>query len=161
MEYEDDGQAEASLAIDDQLCFALYAASRAVTAVYRPLLDELGLTYPQYLVLLVLWERRTCAVKDISAALSLDYGTITPLLKRLESAGLVTRRRRTDDERGVDVALTDAGAALRDRATAIPVEIGRAFGIDAAAQRSLREQLRSLTRSLAEHGRAPAAPRPA
>ena len=88
-----------SLLLDDQLCFALYAAQRAVTAAYRPLLDELGLTYPQYLVLLVLWERGETTVKDLASALRLDYGTMSPLLKRLEAAGLVRRERSSRAER--------------------------------------------------------------
>jgi DNA-binding transcriptional ArsR family regulator len=88
-----DRTGEGSLSLDEQLCFALYAAQRAVTAAYRPLLDDLGLTYPQYLVLLVLWERGETTVKELAAALRLDYGTVSPLLKRLEAAGLVHRER--------------------------------------------------------------------
>src|ERR671925_402329 len=99
-------QSEFSLLLDDQLCFALYAASRAVTNSYRPLLDELGLTYPQYLVMLVLWEHDAVPIKDVGAALELDYGTLTPLSKRLEASGLVQRQRRPDDERTVQVTLT-------------------------------------------------------
>src|SRR3954465_14583834 len=102
-----------SLLLEDQICFALYAASRSVTAVYRPLLDRLGLTYPQYLVMLALWERGASAIKEISAAPHLAYGTLTPLLKRLEALGYVRRRRRADDERAVSITLTDEGAALR------------------------------------------------
>jgi MarR family transcriptional regulator, organic hydroperoxide resistance regulator len=90
---EDQTSAAASPLLDDQLCFALYAAQRAVTAAYRPVLEELGLTYPQYLVLLVLWERGETTVKELAAALRLDYGTMSPLLKRLESAGVVRRER--------------------------------------------------------------------
>src|ERR1700716_965582 len=100
---------EFSLLLDDQLCFALYAASRAVTNRYRPLLDELDLTYPQYLVMLVLWQHGAVSVKDVGAALHLDYGTLTPLIKRLEAAGLVRRERRADDERSVAVSLTEQG----------------------------------------------------
>ncbi|GAA4684775.1 MarR family transcriptional regulator [Pseudonocardia yuanmonensis] len=140
--------------LEDQLCFALYAASRAVTAVYRPLLDELGLTYPQYLVMLVLWERGSLSVKEVSTALHLDYGTVTPLLKRLEALGLVSRRRRTDDERGVEVALTDRGRKLRERAGGVPVELGRAFGLDPADRGALRDTLVVLTRSLTDHAQA-------
>ncbi|MET9828522.1 MarR family transcriptional regulator [Streptomyces sp. NPDC006385] len=106
--------------LDEQLCFALYAAHRAVTAVYRPLLDELGLTYPQYLVLLVLWERGESTVKELAAALRLDYGTVSPLLKRLESTGLVRRERSARDERSVLVALTERGQELRGRAACVP-----------------------------------------
>ena len=99
-------------ALDQQVCFALYRASRATTAVYRPLLDRLGVTYPQYLVLLALWERDARGVQDLCDALDLDTGTLSPLLKRLESAGLVERTRQRDDERRVVVRLTDAGNAL-------------------------------------------------
>jgi DNA-binding MarR family transcriptional regulator len=115
--------------LDDLLCFALYAASRAVTTRYRPLLEELGLTYPQYLVMVVLWERDSVPIKDIGAALELDYGTLTPLIKRLESAGLVHRERLPEDERTVQVSLTDAGRALRQRAAHVPGIIGDAMGL--------------------------------
>lgn len=108
--------AEGSLQLQDQLCFALYAASRAVTARYRPLLDELGLTYPQYLVMLVLWERADVSVRELGGALQLESSTLSPLLKRLEANGLVRRERRADDERSVSVRLTEAGTGLRERA---------------------------------------------
>jgi len=137
-----------SLLLDDQLCFAIYAASRAVTATYRPLLEELGLTYPQYLVMLLLWDRGRCSVKEVGAALELDYGTVTPLLKRLAALGLVERHRRTDDERGVDVVLTAEGEALRSRAAAVPTQMGTAFGLSAAEREDLRKRLRTLTRSV-------------
>src|SRR6476660_7433668 len=109
-----------SLRLDDQLCFALYAASRAVTQRYRPLLDELGLTYPQYLVMLVLWEHGPTTVKGLAESLQLDYGTLSPLLKRLAAAGLVERRRRSEDERSVEISLTSAGEELKRRASGIP-----------------------------------------
>ena len=95
--------AEGSLLLDDQLCFALYAASRAVTTRYRPLLDELGLTYPQYLVMLVLWDRDSISVGELGAALQLESSTLSPLLKRLEAGGLLRRERRPDDERSVAI----------------------------------------------------------
>ncbi len=105
------------LVLRRQVCFALYAASRAMTDVYRPILDAVGLTYPQYLVLLVLWERDgdAPAVSELGAELRLDSGTLSPLLKRLEAVGLVVRRRSARDERRVEVELTDAGRALRER----------------------------------------------
>lgn len=106
--------------LDEQACFALYAASRAVTDTYRPLLGELGLTYPQYLVLLVLWESGDRPVKEIGERLHLDYGTLSPLLKRLEANGLVTRTRRPADERTVVVGLTEEGRSMRERATGVP-----------------------------------------
>ena len=116
--------------LDDLLCFALYAASRAVTKRYGPLLEELGLTYPQYLVMLVLWEHGSVPIKDIGAALQLDYGTLTPLIKRLESAGLVRRERSAEDERTVRVSLTEQGAALREKARNVPFVIAEAMGLE-------------------------------
>ena len=133
-----------SLELDDQLCFALYAASRAVTARYRPLLDELGLTYPQYLVLLVLWERGSVPVKDLGAALQLDYGTLSPLLKRLEANGLVRRERRAEDERSVRVVLTAQGEELRERAEHVPPAMGAAMDLDPERTARLRDLLRTL-----------------
>src|SRR5260370_5881246 len=112
-----------TLALDRQLCFALYAASRAVTALYRPLLDALGLTYPQYLVMLVLWEQESVLVKELGAALQLDYGTLTPLLKRLETHGLLRPERRADARRAGLVPPTDGGdapVARRQRAPGRP-----------------------------------------
>lgn len=108
------------LRLDDQLCFALYAATNRVVRAYRPLLGELGLTYPQYLVMLVLWEGDQLMVSELGERLYLDSGTLTPLLKRLESAGLLTRLRDAQDERRVRIALTDAGRALRSAAEKIP-----------------------------------------
>ncbi|MGH3715585.1 MAG: MarR family winged helix-turn-helix transcriptional regulator [Micromonosporaceae bacterium] len=133
------------LELDRQVCFALYAASRAVTHLYRPVLDALGLTYPQYLVLLVLWERGPTTVKELGTALSLDSGTLSPLLKRLESAGLVRRSRRADDERSVRVELTDAGSALRERAEHVPGKIAAATGLELAELDALRRRLTELT----------------
>lgn len=137
-----------SLLLDDQLCFALYAASRAVTGFYRSLLDDLGLTYPQYLVMLVLWADGSCAVKDIAAALSLDYGTLTPLLKRLEAAGYVDRSRSRDDERSVEITLTARGEALRDQARVVPPAVSRAMALSARKTATLRTLLRELTASV-------------
>jgi DNA-binding MarR family transcriptional regulator len=137
-------ESDASLLLDQQLCFALYAAQRAVTAAYRPLLDDLGLTYPQYLVLLVLWERGETSVKELAAALRLDYGTVSPLLKRLESAGLVRRARSVRDERSVRVALTGRGEELRERAARVPGALLAATGLDAAQVARLRAELGQL-----------------
>jgi DNA-binding MarR family transcriptional regulator len=106
--------------LDNQLCFALYEASRATIDIYRPLLDELGITYPQYLVLLILWGHGMCSVKEIGKLLHLDSGTLSPLLKRLEGTGFITRQRRANDERVVDISLTPTGQALQERAAAIP-----------------------------------------
>ena len=113
-----------TLNLDRQLCFSLYRASRAVTRAYRPLLDELGLTYPQYLVMLVLWEaEESVGVTDIGARLGLDSGTLTPLLRRLEEAGLITRTRGRDDERRRVISLTRIGRDLRERALDIPEQM--------------------------------------
>jgi DNA-binding MarR family transcriptional regulator len=138
-----------TLLLDDQLCFALYAASRAVTQRYRPLLDEVGLTYPQYLVMLVLWEQGTMTVKGLAEALQLDYGTLSPLLKRLAAAGFVERRRRSDDERSVEISLTEAGRELESRVGDIPQLIVDAYNLDAAGFASLRSTLRELVDSIA------------
>jgi DNA-binding MarR family transcriptional regulator len=140
-----DGRAEQSLLLDDQVCFALYAASRAVTARYRPLLDELGLTYPQYLVLLVLWEQDSISVRDLGTALQLESSTLSPLLKRLEAAGLLRRERRPDDERSVAIRLTDEGAALREKARAVPPAMGNAMGLTPEQDASVKQLLRLIT----------------
>ncbi|MFJ4539437.1 MarR family winged helix-turn-helix transcriptional regulator [Streptomyces tibetensis] len=134
-------ESDGSLLLDEQLCFALYAAQRAVTAAYRPLLDELGLTYPQYLVLLVLWERGETTVKELAAALRLDYGTVSPLLKRLEAAGLVRRERSARDERSVLVAVTGRGEELRERAERVPGALLTATGFDGTEAGRLRAEL--------------------
>ncbi|MBD9722347.1 MarR family transcriptional regulator [Streptomyces sp. ID-01-6.2a] len=136
---------EHTLLLDDQLCFALYAASRAVTARYRPLLDELGLTYPQYLVMLALWERDSISVRDLGAALQLESSTLSPLLKRLEAGGLLRRERRTDDERSVAIRLTDSGARLEERARTVPVDIGEAMGLSPEQHTLAKQLLRMLT----------------
>jgi DNA-binding MarR family transcriptional regulator len=135
--------------LDDQMCFALYAASRAVTGLYRPILEKLGLTYPQYLVLLALWERDEVSVGELGVALQLDYGTLTPLLKRLEANGLLRRERRRDDERAVRISLTEEGAALRQRANSIPAAIGDAMGLDPEEFDQTRAALRRLTTNVA------------
>lgn len=109
-----------ALLLDNQVCFALYSASLAMTKLYKPLLDELGLTYPQYLVMLVLWEGDGLMVSELGQRLSLDSGTLTPLLKRLETSGLITRIRAVEDERRVHVTLTAAGRRLRAKAEKVP-----------------------------------------
>ena len=142
------------LQLDDQLCFALYSASRAVTRAYAPLLQPLGLTYPQYLVLLVLWQRDGASVKQLGERLALDSGTLTPLLQRLESQGLVERRRGDDDERVVRIHLTAAGRALRSKARKIPMDLACRAGYDLASPGSvrdlarLRDELTALARRL-------------
>ncbi|MEV7682184.1 MarR family transcriptional regulator [Streptomyces sp. NPDC088341] len=136
---------EGSLLLDDQLCFALYAASRAVTARYRPVLEELGLTYPQYLVMLVLWERDSISVRDLGTALHLESSTLSPLLKRLEANGLISRERRADDERSVALRLTGPGARLRERAGTVPLAIGDAMGLTPEQDAMAKQLLRLLT----------------
>ncbi|CBG68388.1 putative MarR family transcriptional regulator [Streptomyces scabiei 87.22] len=133
------------LLLDDQLCFALYAASRAVTARYRPLLEELGLTYPQYLVMLVLWEQDSISVRDLGAALQLESSTLSPLLKRLEAGGLLRRERRTDDERSVAIRLSEAGGRLQERARTVPVDMGEAMGLTPEQRTAAKQVLRLLT----------------
>jgi MarR family transcriptional regulator, organic hydroperoxide resistance regulator len=134
-----------SLALDDQLCFALYAASRAVTARYRPMLDKLGITYPQYLVLMLLWEEDGQTVGQLGARLALDSGTLSPLLKRLTAAGLVTRHRRADDERSVSIRLTEAGRALEAPACSVNAGMITALDLDRTEFSRLKDQLRIIT----------------
>jgi DNA-binding MarR family transcriptional regulator len=130
------------------VCFALYSALTAMNRVYRPLLDRLGVTYPQYLVLLVLWEQDQVSVSQIGARLLLDSATLTPLLKRLEALGLIARQRARHDERVVVVSLTPAGRALRARAAGVPAEVLAASGCTAAELRRLRGQLVALRERL-------------
>ena len=136
------------LRLDQQICFSLNAASRAFGGVYRVLLKDLGLTYPQYLVMLVLWEHGELPVKKLGGHLRLDSGTLSPLLKRLETAGLVRRERSARDERSVEVRLTDEGVALRERALDVPRRILGATGFDIDEIRALRARLDELTGAL-------------
>jgi MarR family transcriptional regulator, organic hydroperoxide resistance regulator len=138
-----------SLLLDEQLCFALYAAQRAVTAMYRPLLDELGLTYPQYLVMLVLWEGDGLMVSELGQRLSLDSGTLTPLLKRLEANGLISRMRDVADERRVHVHLTAAGRKLKARAAKVPACVLQASQCSIPELVQLTRQVRKLRDRLA------------
>lgn len=140
--------------LEDLVCFDLYAASRAVTAAYRPILGEWGLTYPQYLVLVVLWERRECSIKDLADTLALDHGTLTPLLRRMQAAGLLERSRDPHDERRVRVALADGGERLRAHLGDIQCRIGEALGLSAEQLDELGALLRTITSHL--HPRPPA-----
>ncbi len=135
------------LALDRQLCFALAVTNRTVLTVYRPLLEPLGLTHPQYLVMLALWEESPRSVRSIGDALVLDSATLSPLLKRLEAMGLITRRRSDVDERRLDVALTDAGVALRERAEAVPPAVIDRLGVSLAELERLRDVLWELNRA--------------
>ena len=132
------------LALDRQLCFALYSASLTMTRLYKPLLDPLGLTYPQYLVMLVLWETDKLSVSAIGERLSLDSGTLTPLLKRLEAAGLLTRLRDTADERRVHLSLTARGRALKARAQGIPRQMACHAGCSLDEISTLTQRLQAL-----------------
>ncbi len=132
---------EDPLALERQVCFALSIAARSVLAVYRPLLDPMGLTHPQYLVMLALWERSPLSVKDLSGLLQLDAATLSPLLKRLEAAGYVTRTRDSTDERVLKIELTPTGRRLRARAEKIPPAIVERLGIDVADLQQLHSAL--------------------
>lgn len=147
--------AENPLNLGTQLCFAVYSAAHAFGRVYKPLLDPLGLTYPQYLVMLVLWEKDGLTVKALGERLMLDSGTLTPLLKRLEKAGLVQRRRGAEDERQVIVTLSQAGLALREKAGAsVPPVIHCATGLAGGSGKALRADLEKLRESLLAHAAA-------
>ena len=134
------------LALDRQVCFALAAASRSVIGLYRPVLEPMGLTHPQYLVMLALWERSPRTVKGIGEALYLEPATLSPLLKRLESAGLLTRSRNAADDRALDVELTAAGRALREQAERVPGQIVERLGMNLNELEAIRD---GLTRLLA------------
>ncbi|WP_246609403.1 MarR family winged helix-turn-helix transcriptional regulator [Nonomuraea rhizosphaerae] len=138
------------LLLDTQICFAVHATSRALDGVYRRELTDLGLTYPQYLVMLVLWEREQVTVKELGAALRLDSGTLSPLLKRLEAAGFVRRERSVADERSVVVRLTGEGDALREPASRVPARILKATGLELEELVELRGTLGRMTRALTE-----------
>lgn len=138
-----------ALLLDNQLCFALYSASLAMTKLYKPLLDPLGLTYPQYLAMLVLWERDGLMVSELGERLHLDSGTLTPLLKRLEAAALIARVRAVDDERRVHVTLTAAGRKLKARAADVPGCMLSATGCSLPELRALTQQVKALRARLA------------
>ena len=146
-----DRRADAWLALDKQLCFALYSASLAMTKVYKPLLAPLGLTYPQYLVMLALWEDDAQTVSALGDKLALDSGTLTPLLKRLEAQGRLSRERDVVDERRVIVRLTPAGRQLKVPARRIPPEIGRTSGCELSEVVGLTRQLTSIRDALSRH----------
>jgi DNA-binding MarR family transcriptional regulator len=151
----DDSRAQ-WLQLDRQLCFALYSSSLAMTKLYKPLLAPLGVTYPQYLVMLVLWEADGLSVSQLGQRLSLDSGTLTPLLKRLEVLGHIERRRASDDERRVDIFLTPRGRKLRELALDIPSHLACASGCELdeviALTQRLQQLRQQLTRSASEAG---------
>lgn len=140
------------LRLDQQVCFPLYAAGNALTRAYRPVLAPLDLTYPQYLVMLVLWEQDGLSVGELGQRLHLDSGTLTPLLKRMEAAGLLRRQRATDDERRVEIALSEAGQALREQAKAVPPQMLCAMGLSLDELKALKTGLESLLDRLERTG---------
>lgn len=142
------------LLLSNQACFALYAAGLAMNRLYRPLLETMGVTYPQYLALLLLWERDDRTLKELGERLGLDSGTLTPLVKRLETQGLVRRARDDADERLLRVRLTDAGAALREQAQCLPPAVLAGCGWDAERLAALREELNALRDALTASPRA-------
>ncbi|MBW0148987.1 MarR family winged helix-turn-helix transcriptional regulator [Marinobacter arenosus] len=133
------------------MCFALYSASLAMTKLYKPLLSDLGLTYPQYLVMLVLWDHDGVSVSALREQLHLDYGTLTPLIKRLESQGLLSRRRSADDERQVLIHLTEQGRDLRQKAMGVPPQVASASGCSLDELDDLKNQLTALRQRLHDH----------
>jgi MarR family transcriptional regulator, organic hydroperoxide resistance regulator len=139
---------DAMLLLDNQLCFALYSTSLAMTRVYKPLLDEIGLTYPQYLAMLVLWEKDGLMVSELGERLYLDSGTLTPLLKRLESSGLIARIRAVEDERRVHITLTAAGRKLKVKAAKIPGCILSATHCSIPELMTLTQQVQALREQL-------------
>ena len=143
------GGARDPLRLDRQVCFPLYAAANLIQRLYRPLLAPLGLTYSRYLVMLALWEREPASVGALCACLHLDVGTLSPLLKRMEQAGLVARARDPDDDRKVMVALTPHGRALRQEALAVPKTLAKQIGMRAEEADSLRQQTQALVAQLA------------
>jgi DNA-binding MarR family transcriptional regulator len=138
----------ATMSLDRLLCFSLYSASRTMTAVYRPILTELNLTYPRYLVMLVLWEKQRVTVGRLGERLQLDSGTLSPLLKRLEADGYVRRERSQADERLVDVTLTPAGRRLERKAQCIPEQLFGSTGMTEQEAADLRDAVRNLTDAL-------------
>jgi len=133
-----------ALLLENQLCFPLYACSREVIKLYRPYLDEIGLTYTQYITLMIIWVEGTVSVRDLGRKLYLDSGTLTPVLKHLESCGLITRRRSTLDERVLLVTITEEGLALREKAAHIPEELGSCVKLDTAEAQELHRLLYKL-----------------
>ena len=148
--FADDVTLNDPLDIENQLCFSLYAAAHAIKKAYRPLLEELGLTYPQYLILIVLWKTDALNVSEIGQRLNLDSGTLTPVLKRLETFGFVRRTRRLKDEREVEIGLTAAGRALRSKAVHVRREIVRRLKMSEPEIATLRSDLNAMIRTLAD-----------
>jgi len=148
------------LTLDNQLCFAIVTAARNVVSIYRPVLEPLGLTHPQYLVMLALWERAPRSLGELADELAMEPATLSPLIKRLETQGLVARARRQDDERVLEITLTGDGVRLRARARAVPEQIMARVGMDVAQVAALRDALAPFAGRRSGHpaGPAPAAP---
>lgn len=144
---------DTNLDLADMLCFAVYSTANALSRAYQPILAPLDLTYPQFLVMLVLWERDDCMVSEIGARLNLDSGTLTPLLKRLEAAGRITRRRDPRDERQVRITLTDEGRKLREQAESVPEQIMCATGQPVSELQDLRNRLMKIRNHLTADGK--------
>lgn len=156
-EAETDTIQQGMLALDQQLCFAVYSAAHALNRTYKPLLDPYGLTYPQYIALMTLWQEDGRTVKALGATLGLDSGTLSPLLKRLETSGYITRARDKSDERQVLVTLTDKGRGMQRDAVAIRMEIGKATGCTLEALQALTGELQAMTERLENGARDDAA----
>lgn len=140
------------LRLDNQLCFLFYSVSRTITRMYGPMLDELGVTYPQYLVLLILWETDNIEVKGITELLRMDTGTVSPMLKRLESAGLIVRQRSSDDERRVKISLTKAGQKLKAKAASVPAELFCKTGLTLEEYGRLKAELSQILQRMEGQG---------
>ena len=145
-----DDQKYNALSLKNQLCFPLYACSRETIRLYKPFLDELDLTYTQYISMMVLWERKSVTVKELGNELYLDSGTLTPLLKKLEAKGLLTRKRSTEDERNLIVSITDKGEQLRDRALSVPGSMSKCVNLSPEETRTL---YRLLYKPLSQYDR--------
>ena len=132
----------------DQLCFKLYVLSRQMTTLYRPLLNDMDITYPQYLVMIVLWEEKLLSVKELGNRLDLDSGTLTPLLKRLEQKGVLTRQRDPEDERSVLIGLTEMGIAMQEKATAIPAELNKCLNLNLEEYHQIKSVLDNMLQQM-------------
>ena len=135
------GVTDDTLLLENQLCFAVVTAARNIVSIYRPVLEPLGLTHPQYLVMLALWESSPRSLGELASELAMEPATLSPLVKRLEAQGRVSRSRRSDDERVLDISLTQDGAALRRRALEVPGQIMQRVGMDVAELEALRDSL--------------------
>lgn len=135
-----------ALKLENQLCFPLYACSREIIKQYKPFLDEIDLTYTQYIAMMVLWEKESVTVKELGEALYLDSGTLTPLLKKMEAKGLITRRRSEEDERSLIVRLTEEGEALKDQALAVPYKMSGCVRLESEEAQDLYRILYKLLR---------------